>query len=189
MAFSRAGQAAAFAGLVPRQHVSGTSVRGRSTLCKMGRSRLRKALFFPAMVALQHNPLVRALGERLTKAGKSKMLIVGAAMRKLIQISTFYRNDKPNGVGVTLPRELGDLDKVLNDLTTNYDLMWRQSVYESDTAQLVMDLIQQLEAIGMTKDFTIHLGLLAVGNVYLLEKVGHLKPDEFNGLQLVYMNL
>ena len=85
--FARAGQAAAFAGLVPRQHVSGSSVRGRFTLCKMGRSRLRKALFFPAMVALQHNPLVRAMGERLTTAGKSKMLIVGAAMRKLIHLA------------------------------------------------------------------------------------------------------
>ena len=85
--FSRAGQAAAFVGLVPRQHISGTSVRGRSSLCKMARSQLRKALFFPAMVALRHNPLVRAMGERLSASGKSKMLIVGAAMRKLVHLA------------------------------------------------------------------------------------------------------
>jgi hypothetical protein len=110
-------------------------------------------------------------------------------MRKLIQISAFFRNDKSNGIGLTLPRELGDLDKVLLELITSYDLMWRQSVYESETAQLVTELVQQLEAIGSTKDFTLHLGLLAVGNVYLLEKVGHLKSDEFNGLQLVYVDI
>ena len=110
-------------------------------------------------------------------------------MRKLIQISAFYRNDKPNGVGVTLPRELGDLDKVLADLTTSYNLMWRQSVYESETAQLVTELVQQLEAIGTTKDFTFRLGLLAVANIWLLEKIGHLKSDEFNGLQLIYADI
>lgn len=87
MEFSRAGQAAAFVGLVPRQHLSGSSVRGRSSLCKMGRSRLRKALFFPAMVALRHNPLVRAMGERLAATGKSKMVILGAAMRKLVHLA------------------------------------------------------------------------------------------------------
>lgn len=87
MNFSHAGQAAAFVGLVPRQHVSGSSVRGRSTLCKMGRSRLRKALFFPAMVALRYNPLIEKMGQRLTTSGKSKMSIVGAAMRKLIHLA------------------------------------------------------------------------------------------------------
>jgi len=74
----------AFAGLSPRRHESGTSVRGRPRLCKTGSARLRKSLYFPAMVALRFNPRVKALGERLRSAGKSKMLIVGAAMRKLL---------------------------------------------------------------------------------------------------------
>jgi transposase len=84
--FQNARQVAAFAGLVPRLRQSGTSVRGRSMLSKMGSSRLRKALFFPAMSALKWNPLLKALGERLQAQGKSKMLIVGAAMRKLLHL-------------------------------------------------------------------------------------------------------
>ena len=84
--FQSARQVAAFAGLVPRLKQSGTSVRGRSSLSKTGSSRLRKSLYFPSLVALRFNPLVQALGERLRAQGKSKMLIVGAAMRKLLHL-------------------------------------------------------------------------------------------------------
>ena len=54
--FSHARQVAAFAGLNPRQWTSGSSVRGRSHLSKIGSPRLRKALYMPALVALRHNP-------------------------------------------------------------------------------------------------------------------------------------
>lgn len=85
--FGSARQAAAFVGLVPRLVESGTSVRARSSLCKMGRSRLRRALYFPALSALRFNPAIRAMAERLSRAGKSKMAIVGAAMRKLVHLA------------------------------------------------------------------------------------------------------
>ncbi len=86
------GRIAAFAGLVPRIRQSGTSVRGRSRLSKAGSSRLRKGLYFPALTALRFNPLIRALGLRLSVKGKSKMLIIGAAGalwagRKLLHIA------------------------------------------------------------------------------------------------------
>jgi len=32
------------------------------------------------------------------------------AFNKLLQISAFYRNDQPNGVGVTITQEYGNLD-------------------------------------------------------------------------------
>jgi len=73
--FSNARQVAAFAGLVPRIRESGTSVRGRSRLSKVGSSRLRKSLYFPAITALRFNPLIKAFGLRLSVQGKSKMLI------------------------------------------------------------------------------------------------------------------
>ena len=85
--FAGARQVAAFAGLVPRIRQSGTSVRGRACLSKAGSWRLRKALFYPAMVALRFNPILMALQARLLAAGKNKKLIVGAAMRKLLQIA------------------------------------------------------------------------------------------------------
>jgi transposase len=85
--FRSARQVAAFAGVVPRIRESGSSVRSRAHLSKVGSSRLRKALYFPAITALRFNPLIRAMGLRLSSAGKSKMLIVGAAMRKLLHIA------------------------------------------------------------------------------------------------------
>lgn len=79
-------QAAAYAGVTPRLKQSGTSVRGRSGLSKTGNSALRKALYFPALTALRCNPIIMALAKRLRAAGKSKMCIVGAAMRKLLHL-------------------------------------------------------------------------------------------------------
>jgi transposase len=78
---------AAFAGLVPKHKESGTAVRGRPRLCKVGTARLRKAFYFPAIVATKHNPLIKALSERLRERGKCPMVIIGAAMRKLIHIA------------------------------------------------------------------------------------------------------
>jgi transposase len=85
--FVNARQVAAFAGLVPCIRESGTSVRGRSRLSKVGSPRLRKSLYFPAITALRFNPLIKAQGKRLSANGKSKMLIIGAAMRKLLHLA------------------------------------------------------------------------------------------------------
>lgn len=76
---------AAHAGLSPKHNQSGSFV-GPSRLCKAGNARLRKALFFPALVAMKKNPIIRAFAERLAKRGKRKMVIVAAAMRKLLII-------------------------------------------------------------------------------------------------------
>ena len=47
---------------------------------------MRKALFMPAMVALRHNDVVKALGQRLAAKGMAKMAIIGAAMHKLAHL-------------------------------------------------------------------------------------------------------
>jgi transposase len=85
--YESARQLAAFAGLVPRLHESGNSSRRKARLSKMGAPRLRKALYFPAIVAMKHNPQIKALGTRLKERGKCPMQIIGAAMRKLIHIA------------------------------------------------------------------------------------------------------
>ncbi|MDH5360671.1 MAG: IS110 family transposase [Gammaproteobacteria bacterium] len=84
--FRNAKALAAFIGVAPRVRQSGTSLRERGMMSKMGRRALRKAFFMPALVALRYNPSVIELKQRLTEAGKAKMAIVGAAMRKLIHI-------------------------------------------------------------------------------------------------------
>lgn len=84
--YKSARQVAAYAGLTPRNNRSGT-LRGKTRLSKTGNSRVRKALFFPAIVAKQHNPIVRNFCDRLARNGKNKMEVIGAAMRKLIHIA------------------------------------------------------------------------------------------------------
>jgi transposase len=84
--FSSARQLAAFAGLTPQEHQSGTSVHGKTRLCKIGKVRLRKALYFPALNLIRRCPQIQAIRDRLLAAGKTKMQAVGAVMHKLIRI-------------------------------------------------------------------------------------------------------
>jgi transposase len=84
--FADAHQCAAYLGLVPVQHESGSSVRGRAKLSKAGNPVIRAKLYMAAVVAIRYNPDIKAQYERLTRNGKSKMSALGAAMRKLVQI-------------------------------------------------------------------------------------------------------
>ena len=69
----------AFAGLSPR-HYQSDSIDHHSRLVKTGNANLRRAkLYFPAIVAIRHNPSIKALAGRLQSRGKSKMTIVAAA--------------------------------------------------------------------------------------------------------------
>jgi transposase len=77
---------AAFVGLNPKQRQSGSSVQGRTQLSKIGDSNLRKAFYMPAITAKRYNPIIKAFCDRLELAGKPTMLIIGAAMRKLVHI-------------------------------------------------------------------------------------------------------
>jgi transposase len=81
--FQSADQLSAYLGLVPVQRQSGSSLLGRSRLSKNGPSELRRLLYLPAVTASRHNPLIKALYERLIAHGKPKMAALGAAMRKL----------------------------------------------------------------------------------------------------------
>lgn len=84
--FKTAKQCSAFIGLNPVMHESGTSVKGRPRLSKMGNAKIRAKLYMAAVVAIQHNPDIKQQYERLLKNGKSKMSALCAAMRKLVQI-------------------------------------------------------------------------------------------------------
>lgn len=87
--FASADQLAAYAGLVPRHHLSGSSVRGRATLAKTGNTHLRTAFYMPALSAERFNPLIADLAHRLRRATipKSKMTIVAAIMHKLLVLA------------------------------------------------------------------------------------------------------
>lgn len=85
--FQSANQLAAYAGLSPRNHHSGSSVHRRGRLVKTGNKRFRTTLFMPALVAMRHNPIVQSLVQRLDERGKNRMTIVGAVMRKLLHLA------------------------------------------------------------------------------------------------------
>lgn len=93
--FRNSKAAAAYAGLSPAHRQSGVGSRP-SHLSKAGNSRLRRALYFPAIVAMRHNAQLRTVAERLAARGKPKMLIIGALMRKLIVLAyAILRSGKP----------------------------------------------------------------------------------------------
>ena len=62
-------------------------MNGRPRICKTGNSALRKALYMPALVALQRNSVIREFGARLKERGKSGIVIVVAVMRKLVVLA------------------------------------------------------------------------------------------------------
>ena len=85
--FEDAATVAAYAGLAPCERSSGSSVKGKTHLSKRGKSQIRHALYLPAMSAVQCNPFVKALYERLLESGHARMSALGAGMRKLIMLA------------------------------------------------------------------------------------------------------
>ncbi|WP_284583036.1 transposase [Xanthomonas graminis] len=84
--FAHASAVTAFAGLNPRLQESGKR-QGQVCISRTGSPRLRAGLFLPALVAMTHNPVVRALKLRMRERGKANKQIICAAMRKLLHIA------------------------------------------------------------------------------------------------------
>lgn len=84
--FRKASAVAAYLGLIPVRHESGSSVHRPPHLSKAGDASMRAALYMVAVVATRHNPDIRLHYERLRGNGKSKMSALCAAMRKLVHI-------------------------------------------------------------------------------------------------------
>jgi transposase len=84
--FNHPKEMVAFIGLAPKETLSGSSIKGKPRLCKIGHARLRKALFMPALVSIQCNPVMIAFYNRLKDKGKNGKVIVCAIMRKLVHV-------------------------------------------------------------------------------------------------------
>ena len=74
----------AHAGLDPRAHQSGTSVDKPARISKVGNAHIRRALFMPALVAVRHDPHVKAFFDKLVARGKKPIQAYVAVMRKLL---------------------------------------------------------------------------------------------------------
>lgn len=75
-------QIAALVGLAPLNCESG-SLRGRRIVWG-GRARVRAAMYMSTLVAVKHNPVLRAFYDRLLAAGKPKKVALIACMHKLL---------------------------------------------------------------------------------------------------------
>jgi transposase len=74
-----------YIGLCPRIFESGTSVKGRARICKMGMSRIRAMLYICSWSAKRCNKACRELYERLLAKGKAKKLALIAVANKLLK--------------------------------------------------------------------------------------------------------
>lgn len=84
--FTHAKQLVAYLGLDPKEHQSGTSVRGRTRISKIGKSDIRAALYMPALVAYRMGAFPDFTA-RLEAKGKPPKVIIVAIMRKLAVIA------------------------------------------------------------------------------------------------------
>lgn len=83
--FSNAKQFSSYVGISPRIFESGTSVKGRARICKMGMSRIRAILYVCSWSAMKKNKACKELFERLVEKGKAKKLALIAVVNKLLK--------------------------------------------------------------------------------------------------------
>jgi transposase len=78
-------QLISLAGLSPREFNSGTSVRARVRICKMGGVQIRKLLYMCSMTAIKNNKTCKQLYERIKAKGKNGKLALIAVCNKLLK--------------------------------------------------------------------------------------------------------
>jgi len=85
--FENSKQLCSYAGITPTIRESGSSVRGRSRISKVGNRKMRNLLFLCSFTACKHNKGCRDVYERIVNKGKSKKLALIAVSNKLIKQS------------------------------------------------------------------------------------------------------
>lgn len=85
--FETASQLCSYVGITPMVRESGSSVRGRARISKVGNRKLRNLLFLCAFNACKHNKACREVYERIVNKGKSKKLALIAVANKLLKQS------------------------------------------------------------------------------------------------------
>jgi transposase len=109
--FKNKAQLVSYAGFDVVENTSGTSIQSPTRISKRGNSHIRKALYFPAIVAVQHDPAMKAVFQRVFDRTKIKMKAYVAVQRKLlVLIYTLYKNNQafdPNFKSTKNPGSLG----------------------------------------------------------------------------------
>ncbi|MCL5247745.1 IS110 family transposase [Cellulophaga sp. 20_2_10] len=85
--FENASQLCSYVGITPTIRESGSSVRGRARISKVGNRKLRNLLFLCSFNACKHNKACKAIYDRIVAKGKSKKLALIAVANKLLKQS------------------------------------------------------------------------------------------------------
>ena len=89
-------QLCSYAGITPIIRTSGSSVRGKSRISKIGNVKLRNLLFLCSFNACKYNKSCKALYDRIVAKGKSKKLALIAVCNKLLkQAFAIVKNGLP----------------------------------------------------------------------------------------------
>lgn len=83
--FETASQLCSYVGITQTIRESGSSVRGKSRISKVGNKKLRNLLFLCAFSACKHNKACKDIYERIVAKGKSKKLALIAVANKLLK--------------------------------------------------------------------------------------------------------
>ena len=87
---------AAFVGLSPQEHSSGTSVRKPGKMSRIGTERLRSTLYMCALSAKRTNKALANFVRRMTAAGKPpKVILIAVARKLLVYAHAVVRTQKP----------------------------------------------------------------------------------------------
>lgn len=78
-------QVISYLGLSPRIYESGSTVKGRSKICKMGMAEVRKCLYMAARSARMYNTACKELYHRLRAKGKAHRVAMIAVVNKLLK--------------------------------------------------------------------------------------------------------
>ena len=83
--FTSASELCSYAGITPVIRQSGSSVKGRPKISKIGNQKLRNLLFMCSFNACKYNKGCKALYDRIVAKGKSKKLALIAVCNKLLK--------------------------------------------------------------------------------------------------------
>ena len=86
---------ACYGGIVPFEHTSGTSVRGRTRVSHLANKAFKCLIHMGALSAIKNSEELGAYYQRKVKEGKPKMVVINAVRNKLIaRICACVRDDR-----------------------------------------------------------------------------------------------
>jgi hypothetical protein len=127
-----------------------------------------------------------------TKVKPSKNWRIIMSKPRLYEISAFYKNDKPGGLGFTIRNFDPEFGDNLIKYIGSYENDWK-SAKKKEHDKIIEFYFSQLDQIataiagGWEKEVTAKgYEILAIANICFLENHGFIRTDEYNGCIFLY---